>query len=134
MANYATITVRQVAGNTLSADAIAEELMRGQTHAAWGRKAHVIVPALAPKLYDRALQGVRDRCKKVKETVEVLDEREMLVRITERRRYRNVSKRPPKVWTGWLRVVEVDVTPQLVERVTGALAPKFAVKGGLVEP
>ena len=98
------------------------------------RDAKLVKRADAPKAYDEALAKVRARCKKAKETVEVLDEREMLIRVTERRRYRNASKRPPKKWTGFLRVVEVDVTPRLIERVGAALAPKFVVKGGLVTP
>jgi len=131
MPHYATIQVRHVPGNTMGPDQIVEELMLGQDHATWGRRSKLIRPADAPQLYDRAIAGARKRVEDAKGTFTMLDGREVLVRVVEKKKYK---RRKPRVWEGFLRVVEVDVTPRLVERVTESMAKQagIQVKGGLI--
>src|SRR4051812_35836654 len=107
MPHYATIQVRHVPGN-IPADQIVEELLRGQEHATWARSSKLIRPADAPQIYDRAIAGCRKKVEAAKGTFTIIDEHEVLVRVVERKKYK---RKKPKEWTGFLRVVEVDVTP-----------------------
>lgn len=133
MPHFATLQLRKVDGNGLSGDQLAEELMRGQEHATWGRSARLMSRADCPQLYDGALDRLKKKVEKAKGKFEVVDTREVVVRVTERRKYK---RRQPRVWTGYLRIVEVDVTPALVERVTEDAARRagIEIKGGLITP
>jgi hypothetical protein len=133
MPHYATLQLRKVDGQGFSGDQLAEELMRGQGYASWGRDWRLMSRADCPQLYDASIDRLKKKVEKRKGKFEILDARDVVVRVTERRKYK---RRAPRAWTGYLRIVEVDVTPRLLERVSAEQARRagIAVKGGLITP
>lgn len=128
MANYALLRIKHVKGNPKGPDEIAEEIVRAQAGVSWGRDAKVLKPSEHEKHYDEAIRRLDANCKAAKRRWEFVDRAQMLVRITDARKFK---KRKPQSWETFLRVLEVKIS-HLELGVEKKTPTGIQVRGGLV--